>query len=126
MLSAQRHAAGAWPCSLFWVQALNYQPVPCAVDGAARTGSNWTLPHWPRRCLPLERRVEIVEAEVAELVGWGRARSNSARPPRSELLPGCDAPLGCQLLHPGGGGGRMGWWRCHHDELGHACPGKFG
>jgi hypothetical protein len=20
----------------------------------------------------------------------------------------------------------MGWWRCHHDELGHADPGKLG
>jgi hypothetical protein len=41
-------------------------------------------------------------------------------------LPGCDAPLGCELLHPGGGGGWLGWWRRHHDELGHADPGELG
>ena len=44
----------------------------------------------------------------------------------SELLPGCYAPLGRQLRHPGGGGSPLGWWRCHHDELGHADPGELG
>jgi len=34
--------------------------------------------------------------------------------------------LGGQVLYPGDGGGRLGWWRCHHDELGHADPGEFG
>jgi hypothetical protein len=43
-----------------------------------------------------------------------------------ELLPGCYAPLGCQLLHPGGGSGPLGWWCCHHDEPGHADPGELG
>ena len=57
---------------------------------------------------------------------WCPAQARLCSAVSSELLPGCYAPLGCQLLHPGGGGDSLGWWCCHHDELGHADPGELG
>ena len=52
---------------------------------------------------------------------WRRRQLNGVK-----ANGGRDGPLGCQVVDPGGGGGRV-WWRGrHHDELGYADSAEGG